>query len=150
MCFELSSNITYVPCILQPYLFFLVYDHFCIIPCLPGIHSYIMSPSACLCIHIWHTSLDKYGWHIANMTHTAIMRNEDSDLTFLSIPTKIQPTATPISHTIAKYVPETNMPFKCHMYVTYTSIYASYKLTAINNVTRTTGEHTFHIYIPLH
>ena len=34
----------------------------------------------------------------------------------LPICTKIQPTTTVTSHIIAKYVPETNMPLKCHIY----------------------------------
>ena len=63
----------------------------------------------------------------------------------------MQLAATATSHIIAKYVPKTNMPFKCHICKLVhvqigdynVSIYAPYDLTAINNVIRSTGIHTF-------
>ena len=56
-------------------------------------------------------------------------------------------------HAIAIFVATTNMPLKCHicqlvhvqMPDNYISIYTSYEPTAINNVARDTGIHTFHI-----
>ena len=67
------------------------------------------------------------------------------DPTFLYIFTRIQPTATDILHIIAKYVPEKNLPLKCHMHATYASyfmckyqttllVYFSYKLNVVNSV----------------
>ena len=57
-------------------------------------------------LHIWHN----YGYHIANMSHRAIILNWHIEQTGLPICTKIQPTATASSHINAKYMPETNIP----------------------------------------
>ena len=54
-----------------------------------------------------------------NVTCTAITLNGHKFSTFLHIPTKIQTTLTVTSHIIAKYVPETNMFLKCHIYTTH-------------------------------
>ena len=59
------------------------------------------------------------------MSHTAIMLNEHTDPTYLSISTKIEPTATATSHLIATYVPETNMPLKSTCETTV-SVYISH------------------------
>ena len=60
--------------------------------------------------------LNKCSCHIANMTHTAFMLPGNIDSTLLHIPNKIQLTATATSDIVAKYVQETNMPLKCHIY----------------------------------
>ena len=99
------------------------------------------------------------------------------DTTYLPLCTKTQPNSTATSHIIAKYVSRdkyaSQMPYICHICQLFTmymgdicvSIYTSYQLTPINNVTRSTGIHTFHIisrcprkyvpatlhiYVPLH
>ena len=61
-------------------------------------------------LYIYLTSLNTYGSYIENMSHIAIMLNGYICTSFLLISTKIQPNATPTSHNIAKYLPETNMP----------------------------------------
>ena len=61
----------------------------------------------------------KYDCHIANMSHTVIMPYGYIDPKYLPICTTIQATATGSSHIIAKYIPETNMPLRCHTYSTY-------------------------------
>ena len=96
-----------------------------------------------------------------------------ADTPLLSIPIQKQQIATVIFHAISMYVATTNMPLKCHIYQWvevqiwdyYSSIYNSYELNAISNVTRSTGIHIFHItgmcpwtnmpttlhkYVPLH
>ena len=52
--------------------------------------------------------------HCAKQTYTTNL---------LHISTKITPNATDTSHIIAKYVLETNMPYKCHIYVKYSSYF---------------------------
>ena len=42
----------------------------------------IKSLLLCHCIYSWHMSLKKYGSHIANMSHSAIMLNEHIDPAF--------------------------------------------------------------------
>ena len=53
------------------------------------------------CTLIEHMSLNKYGYHIANMSHTAIMLNGNIDPTFLHICAKTQPTKIFHLHVIA-------------------------------------------------
>ena len=56
-------------------------------------------------------------------------------------------------HAIAIYMPATNMPLKCHIYAkcfmctyhTTVSVYTSYDLNELNNVTRSTNILAFHI-----
>ena len=61
----------------------------------------------------------KYGCHIENMSHTAIMLNGHVDPTYLPIATRIQSSATASSHIIAKYVPEQICPLN----VTYANYF---------------------------
>ena len=70
-------------------------------------------------VYIFEMSLNKYGHHIANMSHTAIMLHEHIDPTFMYMYAKTQAYAIPTSQAIAMYVPATNMPLKCHIYATY-------------------------------
>ena len=99
---------------------------------------------------LWH----KYGCHIANMSQTAIILKEHIDLTYLSIATKIQPMsiATPsiisdlftilLQNMCQKQI-STQIPYMCHIcqclhvqiWDSHVSIYTSYELSAINNVT---------------
>ena len=131
----------------------------------------------CHCTHICHMWLSKNGCHIANMSHTAIMLTGHIDQTSLHECARTQPTEISTWHVIAMYVPETSMPLKCHIlfhtfklvhvqiWDNYVSIFASYELTSINNVTRSIGTcifkiivihlwtnmpPTLQIYIPLH
>ena len=53
---------------------------------------------------------------MADMSHIAIMLNENKESLFLYISTKIQLTARVTSHVIVMYMPDTNMPLKCHIY----------------------------------
>ena len=84
----------------------------------------------------WH----KYGCYIANMSHTTIMLNSHIDPTYLPMSTKIQPTTAATSYINAKYVPEANMPLKCHICQLLheqilnncVSISTSYVFTSIN------------------
>ena len=102
--------------------------------------------------HIFHILLNKYAGHISNMSHTTIMLNRHIDLTLLYACAKRQPTAASTSHATAIFVLET-IPFKCHIYQVvhsqiwenYVSLHASYELTSINNMTMSTGIHTYHI-----
>ena len=57
----------------------------------------IMPLLACPYTHVCHMSMNKYGFYITNMLHTAIVLNRNTDPTFLYISTKIQPTATDTS-----------------------------------------------------
>ena len=68
--------------------------------------------------------MDKYGCHIANMSHTAIIQNGHIDPTFL--------------HTCAK----TQIKLQ---HETTISVFASYELTANNSLNRNTSRHKFHI-----
>ena len=80
-----------------------------------------MNVQCCLCILFCVSVMPllklqhKYGYHIAYITHTAIMLNGHINLRYLPISTKIQPTTTATLHIIAKYVPESSMPLKCHI-----------------------------------
>ena len=49
--------------------------------------------------------------------------NGHIDPTFLHKSIKIQPTAIFTSQIIAKYIPKTNVLFKCHLYSTYTNFF---------------------------
>ena len=67
-------------------------------------------------------------YHRTNMAgtfqicHIAIMLNKDISLTFLNTYGNMQPTS--ISHVIAKYMPEMNMPMKLGIYAKYmTGVY---------------------------
>ena len=75
---------------------------------------YFMSSYTCL------TYITEWIWLLhCKYYHTATMLHRHTDPTFLYISTIIQPTATDALHIFAKYVPETKMPLKCHMYFTY-------------------------------
>ena len=69
-------------------------------------------------VHIFCMSLNKNGYHIPNMSFSAIMLNGYIDPTCLYMCIKIQPTAISTSHGIAIYITATNMPLKCHIYAT--------------------------------
>ena len=115
-----------------------------------------------VCMHIYDiyscklyrffTSLNKYDCYIANMIHTGITLNKHLDPTFSHTSAKhnwlqyilhillLSMFWQHICPSNATYVNK----FMCTWH-NYVSIYASYELTAINNVTRITGVHTFHI-----
>ena len=61
----------------------------------------------------------KYGCHIENMSHVAIMLKGHADPTYLSISAKMQPTVAATLYIIAKNVPETILPVKYYIYTTY-------------------------------
>ena len=69
--------------------------------------------------HTFNISLNKYGCHIQNAAHTANMVHGHVDLKGLHTYSQTQPNATFTSHTITKYVPETNMPTKLGIYAKY-------------------------------
>ena len=83
------------------------------------------------------------------------MLNRHTDLTFLHISAKAQQPVTFTSHVITMYVHEINIPFKSHICTlnymqiedNHVSKYALYELTAINNVSRSTGIHISHILV---
>ena len=110
----------------------------------------------CILLHVPLLTWHKNGYHITNMSHTAIRLNGHIGPKSLPISTKIQPIAIATSHIICKYVQETNMPIKCHichicqlLYVhildNYARIYISYDLNVINTVIKSTAVYTFHI-----
>ena len=65
--------------------------------------------STSMLLYTYLMSLNKYGCHIANMSHIVIMVNSYIDPIFLDIYTKTQPTAISTLYVIAMYVPATNM-----------------------------------------
>ena len=68
---------------------------------------------------IFDISLNKYGCHTANISHTAIILNGHTNQKFLDTCAKTQQTAIPTSHLIVTYVPKTNIPLKCHLHAIY-------------------------------
>ena len=56
------------------------------------------------CTHIWYISLNKYVFHIANISHTANISYRHTDQHFVHIHNNIYAKAA--SHIISKYVPE--------------------------------------------
>ena len=105
------------------------------------------------CTHIWHATEQIWLPHIANVDHTAIMLNGHIDPTCFEHNYQNSTNYNNyFTHITAKYVPETDIPLKCHMYanqfigrcVTAISVHISHELTATSNVTRSTGIHTFH------
>ena len=62
--------------------------------------------------------LNKYGYHTANMTHTAILLKGIWTEHFADV-YQLQATVTVTLHIIAKYVPETIMPLKCQICATH-------------------------------
>ena len=66
----------------------------------------------------WHISLKRYGHHITNICHTALILYRQIDVTMVHICASIQATIY-TWHVTLIYVPETNMPNKLHIYVTY-------------------------------
>ena len=69
-------------------------------------------------VHMVELSLNQYGSHITNVSHTAIMLNRHVAPNFANT-CQTQPTGIPTSHVTAKYRPETNMPTKLGIYATY-------------------------------
>ena len=66
----------------------------------------------CHCTHVWHVSLNQYGYHITNMSYTAIMLNGHMDPTIVHRCAKTQQTLISNAHVIAIYVSERNMAWK--------------------------------------
>ena len=97
-------------------------------------------------LHYWYIPLNKY------VCHTAYICPTDCLLQYMYRPCisvhihQKSINATFIYHTTAKYVPETNMPHKCHMtkllhkhqWMEYANTCPTYELTGINHVTRST------------
>ena len=119
-------------------------------------HIYHFSPgsnhaSTHMSLYTFDMSLNKYGCYIANMNHWAIILYRHIDPTFVYISIKMQPTSLHTAYIIAKYVPKTKMPVKCHICQLVlvqisdncVSIYTSYDAT--KSVTRSTAIHTVHI-----
>ena len=71
----------------------------------------------CHCTHVWHVSLNQYGYHITNMSYTAIMLNGHMDPTIVHRCAKTKQTLISNAHVVAIYVPERNMAWKlmCHI-----------------------------------
>ena len=77
--------------------------------------------------------------------------------THIFIHAQLNKNAGCIYHAIVKYLSTTNVPLKCHTYIPhmlihlcadmrkYINIYASFKLTATNTLTKNTLIHTHHI-----
>ena len=113
----------------------------------------------CMCtmsLHIFDMSLNKYGFHIVKMTHTAIMLNGYMDPTFLHKCVKTQPTiitTTHYCHVRASNKYPSQMPYINHICKlvhvqighNHICINTSHELNLINNVTTNTVTHTLHI-----
>ena len=114
----------------------------------------------CLCTHIWHThishiSLNKYGCHIANLSHTAIMlkwtyiHNSFAYMCYNTTICNIYFTCHYYVYDNDKYATQMLHIWYIyklvHMQIGENCLYicASYELTAINSMTRNTGIHTF-------
>ena len=100
--------------------------------------------------HYWHMPFTRYACDYVHICPTVLLlwSTYRPNWLYVEVQKKKFATGTP---QIAKYVPETNMPLKCHRYATYSyyfmcSIYKSYELTAINSVISSTVICEFHIF----
>ena len=91
-CMYVCSQICMSVCVCM-YVSMSVYMHGCMYVC---IHMYQVCH---VTVDIFDTSLNNYGFHIANICHTGIMLNGYIDPTFLHV-RQIQPTPLSIAHVI--------------------------------------------------
>ena len=96
----------YIYACVSVHMYVCTYTHVCV----PNLYSHVIE-------HIFHMSLNKYGCNIASITHTAIILYGHKDPTFFAYVCQNNQVQY-LPHNTAMYVPATNMPLKCHIYVT--------------------------------